>query len=324
MGAGEGRGLHPSRPEISRAARAPPVADPTKRLARGSGEIYYTFVTMNSNTSAAGLVALGALALPFPWLVACSGAEEPTGAGGSAIVAGGGSGAGATLGGSGGEAGTSSSGGTAGDAGSGNVEPDAAAGGTGAGGTGVQSGFMYPPGCPVPTPEPVPGQTIVIQSVNFITSEVVIRNVSDSDVEVIAGRQGWQWCAFPAYWNLILSEDPADNVTLSPGETFAFPAVYNQNGLWPMTPEGGEMAIYVNTGSFMTASQMRAFVSWGEAPSSRENVAVMGGYWTNSDRIAVAITAAGFVITGRSDRASGYRAVREECLVHPPNEQEVE
>lgn len=279
---------------------------------------------MNSTPTAAGLVALGALVLQLPSLVACSGTEEPNGAGGSGSVAVGGSGGSAgTAAGSAGAAGTSNTAGAGGDAGSSTFEPDAGDGetGSGNGGAGAQAGFVYPPGCPTPTPEPVPGQTVVIQSVNFITSEVVVRNVSDSDVEIIAGRQGWQWCSFPAYWNLILSEDPADNVTLSPGETFAFPAVYNLNGLWPMSPEGGEMAIYVNTGSFMTASQMRAFVSWGDAPSSRENVAVMGGYWTNSERIAVAISAAGFVITGRSDRAAGYRAVREECLVHPPNEE---
>jgi hypothetical protein len=175
-----------------------------------------------------------------------------------------------------------------------------------------------PEGCPEPSPIAAPGQDIVIRSVTFDTGEVVLQNVSDSDQTIVGGRQGWQWCNFPAYWAIVQEEE---NVVLSPGETYAFVSVYNTMGQWSYDPEGGELGIYTTTGSFTTASLLRAFVSWAEAAQSREPTAVMAGYWTFDERIEIGSGDAGFVITGESNRASGYTGVPARCLVIPPNEE---
>ena len=113
-----------------------------------------------------------------------------------------------------------------------------------------------PDDCPEIDPIPAPGQVIVIQSVNFDTSEVVLKNVSDETQVILGGRQGWQWCQFPAYWTIYEAAD----VELSPGETFAFTLIYGTT-LRPLDPDGGELGIYNTTGSFTTANLMRAFVS---------------------------------------------------------------
>jgi len=211
------------------------------------------------------------------------GSEDEGGSGGSAIVDAGG------LGGDGGAAGSSS-------------------GGSGAGPT-------LPADCPVPDPVPALGQTIAIQSLNFETSEVVLKNVSDETQVVLGGRQGWQWCQFPAYWTIYEAAD----VELSPGETFAFTLIYR---IAPreIFPEGGELGIYTTTGSFTTTSLMRAFVSWGDVLPQRESTAVQAGLWTYEDRILIDPGDAGFVLVGPADRASSYQSVRSACLEAPPNE----
>jgi hypothetical protein len=190
----------------------------------------------------------------------------------------------------------------------------------GTGGTGVEIPPL-PPGCPTPSPTPGPNAKIVIRSLNFGTSEIVLQNVSDEDQVILGGRGGWQWCNFPNYWNIILDYDGGGaDVTLHPGQTYAFIPFNNQKGVNQMTNEGGELAIYTTTGAFTTASLMRAFVSWGTHVGDREATAVVAGYWTANDRIALAPSAVGFVITGESDRAGGYRAVSDaRCLAAPPN-----
>lgn len=192
-------------------------------------------------------------------------------------------------------------------------------GGGGAGSmTGGQGGgaSVLPADCPEINPIGVPGQQIVIRSMNFVTSEVVLQNISDSNVTIVGQRNGWQWCNFPAYWTVYEAAD----VVLSPGETFAFIAVYNMTGPREFAPEGGEMGIYSTTGSFTTAELLRAFVSWGETAPLREPTAFQAGYWVYGDRIEIGPGDDGFVIVGESDRASGYQGVRQACLVAPPNE----
>ena len=211
------------------------------------------------------------------------GSENEGGSGGSAIVDAG------SFAGEGGAAGSTS-------------------GGSGAGPT-------LPADCPVPNPVPAPGQTIAIQSLNFENSEVVLKNVSDETQVILGGRQGWQWCQFPAYWTIYEAED----VELSPGETFAFPLIYRV-AVREIFPEGGELGIYTTTGSFTTASLMRAFVSWGDVLPQRESTAVQAGLWTYEDRIQIDPDDAGFVLVGPADRASSYQSVRAACLQPPPNE----
>jgi hypothetical protein len=221
--------------------------------------------------------------------------------------------AGSSQGGRGGRAGEAGSGGQATvDAGGG---ADGGAAGTSAGGSGSQQWPDLPADCPVPNPIPVTGQTIALVSLNFDNSEVVLQNVSDQPQVILGGRQGWQWCQFPAYWTVYETAD----VELSPGETFAFPLIYRVAPR-EIFPEGGELGIYTTTGSFTTASLMRAFVSWGDVLPQRESTAVQAGLWTYEDRIQIEPGDSGFVLVGRADRAASYQSVRAACLVPPPNE----
>jgi hypothetical protein len=235
---------------------------------------------------------------------------------------------GSTSGGSGGRAGSAGDAGRAGSAsaaGRGNggsggaVAPDAGAeaGAAGAGGSsGSAEQPVLPADCPTINPIPAAGQSIVVQSVNFTTSEIVLRNVSDAPVTILGDRTGWQWCNFPAYWAI----NEAGDVELSPGETFSFIAIYNTTGAREFDPEGGELGIYTATGSFTTADLMRAFVSWGDVIPQRESTASSAGLWAFGDRIEVEESSAGFVLVGEADRAAGYQAVRAACLAAPPNQ----
>jgi hypothetical protein len=229
-----------------------------------------------------------------------SGGESSAGRGGDILTGGRG---GTSSGGRGGSAVADAGDGTAGSS----------MGGMAAGGS-SGSGQQLPADCPEINPIPVAGQQVVVRSLRFEPGEFVLQNVSDEPVTVTGGRQGWQWCQFPAYWTL----SEASDVVLNPGETHVFPMVYNQ-GYRNMDPEGGELGIYTTTGSFTTASLMRAFVSWGEVLPQREPTAVAGGYWVFDERIEVGANDAGFVIVGQSNRASGYQGVRSACLATPPN-----
>jgi hypothetical protein len=253
------------------------------------------------------------------WELACGGvSNDPNGISGQGRSGSGGRAGAAGAAGRAGAAGASGAGGSgalAGAGGSAGAGNEAGAAGAGLGGSGP--GATVPEGCPEPTPIPAPGQDIVIRSVTFDTGEVVLQNVSNEDQTIVGGRQGWQWCNFPAYWNIVLAEE---NVVLSPGETYAFVSINNTMGQWSYDPEGGELGIYTTTGAFTTPSLMRAFVSWADAAQSREPTAVMAGYWTFDERIEIGPNDAGFVITGESNRASGYTGVPARCLVIPPNE----
>ena len=190
---------------------------------------------------------------------------------------------------------------------------------TGTGGGGGSSGFMYPADCPPPNPIPVVGQSIVIQSVNFNTSQIVIRNASSSPVELVGGQMGWQWCNFPGYDVVVLAD-----VTLLPDETIAFYMIQNGDVVRPLFPgeegDANELGIYITTGSFGNSTLIRAFVSWGAGlRGGRESVAGTAGVWTFGQRVAIAPGDDGFIITGPADRGDGYTSVPERCLVTPPN-----
>lgn len=238
--------------------------------------------------------------------------ENPVGQGGRA---------GSAMGtGAAGSAGSSGSGGSMG--GAGGSERDAGPEtGSENGGSGP---FMYPDGCPEPraiaSPDAVETQTVAIQSINFETSEIVIRNISSRPVVIDGGQMGWQWCNIPGYDLLVLND-----VTLQPGETLAFFLVQNGMVVRPLfdgddVADPNEMGIYTTTGSFMSAELLAAFVSWGAGHNGgRESVASMAGVWAFGERVEIEPGHAGFIITGRADLGSGYTSVPERCLVHPPN-----
>jgi hypothetical protein len=237
------------------------------------------------------------------------GGSTSAGSGGRA-----GSGGSTASAGSGGSAGRAGAAGRGGSGGSGT--PDA---GTEGGAAGTSTGStdpVLPADCPEIHSIPAAGQSIVLQSVNFNTSEIVLRNASNAPVTIVGNRNGWQWCNFPAYWAITESGD----VELAPDETYAFTAIYNTTGPRQLDPEGGELGIYTATGSFTTADLMRAFVSWGDVIPQRESTAASAGLWAFGDRIAVEETSAGFVAVGAADRASGYQAVRAACLAAPANQ----
>lgn len=241
--------------------------------------------------------------------------ENPQGGvGGGTSSAGGAAGSGgetALSGAGGGGAGGSS----AGASGSAGADTGGAGGGSMTGGQGGSAPAL-PADCPEINGIGVPGQQVVIRSMNFATSEVVLQNISNSNVTIVGQRNGWQWCNFPAYWTI---NEPAD-VVLSPGETFSFIAVYNTGGPREFDPAGGEMGIYSTTGSFTTAEFVRSFVSWGETSPLREPTAAQAGYWVFGERVEIGPNDDGFVIVGEADLGSGYQGVRAACLVAPPNE----
>jgi hypothetical protein len=231
-----------------------------------------------------------------------------------------------------GAAGRAGAGGTGGSALSDAGYEDASASGSSGAAGSAGTGSTVPPGCPIPAPEPVPGQLIAIQSIKFSDeddpasdpAEIVLRNVSDSNVTLVGGsdREGWQWCNVPAYW--AITEGP--DVTLAPGATYAFVPYYNLGGPRPLfrgddAQDTNEMGIYPTTGTFEEADKIMAFVIWGEGSTgtSRESIGVMGGFWTFGESIAIGPNDAGFVATGSTKRASGYTGVPRRCLVAPPN-----
>lgn len=226
-------------------------------------------------------------------------------------------------GGAGGSASTAGRGGAAGAAGAsmaeggaGGTEPaepgDAGAmGGSGPAGAGG-SGGGRPPGCPEPSPIPVPGQTIVIQSINFDTAEIILRNPTSSPQTIVLGRQGWQWCFFPMYWSFT---DTETRLELAPGETYSFVAINNQSGPVNFIPDEGEMAIYPGVQLFDDYEAVQAFVAWGDVQAFRESYAVQKGYWTFGERIEIGRGHAGFIVTGETHRASGYTSAPARCLV---------
>jgi hypothetical protein len=195
--------------------------------------------------------------------------------------------------------------------------PDAGMGDAGSSLGGTSGEFSYPTGCPVPNPQPIAGQKIAIQSFNFDTSEVVLKNVSTTSQTIIGDRLGWQWCSFPSYWYIA----PA-NVVLPPGKTYKFILNLNTEGVWHLYPEGAELAIYVQSGTFDEPEKMVSFVSWGEGlpNTGREYVATMANLWTFMDRVEIDSGDSGFIATGSVQEGSGYESVPKRCLEAPPNE----
>ena len=191
--------------------------------------------------------------------------------------------------------------------------PDAGTGDAGP----ATGAFTYPAGCPVPNPVGIPDQKIAIQSFNFDTSEVVLKNISTTTQTIAGDRLGWQWCSFPSYWYIA----PA-NVVLPPGKTYKFPLILNTMGVWPLYPEGAELAIYVQSGTFDEPDKMVSFVSWGQGlpNTGREYVATMANLWTFQERVDIGSGDSGFIATGNVKLGSGYESVPARCLVAPPNE----
>ena len=242
-------------------------------------------------------------------LFACTGEQDARTNGGS----GGGGGSGGMGGGS------TAMGGSSAGTGGGTVivkpEPDAGAMTADSGSTPGE--FTYPAGCPTPNPIGQPGQKVAIQSFNFDTSEVVLKNISSTSQTIVGQRLGWQWCSFPSYWNIA----PQGDVVLPPGKTYKFVLINNTEGLWHLPPEGAELAIYVQSGTFDEPDKMVSFVSWGEglASAGREYVATMADLWTFDDRVEIDGSDSGFVATGSTKLASGYQSVPARCLVAPEN-----
>jgi hypothetical protein len=256
-----------------------------------------------SSTRTCHQLALSGLVIAVS--LACGGISavpgEPIARAGSGGRAGGGDGGSAgSEAGDGGSAGSAGSSGEAGSAG--------ASGATGSGG----SGGVRPAGCPEPTPIPVPGQTIVIQSINMNTAEIILRNATSSPQSIVLGRQGWQWCAYPRYWSFT---DEQRTLELAPGETYAFIAINNQSGAITLFPDEGEMAVYSLPGVFEEYEYMQGFVAWGVVQAFRESYAVEKGLWTFGERIEIDAGDAGFIATGETDRASGYTSAPARCLV---------
>jgi hypothetical protein len=226
----------------------------------------------------------------------------------------------AGRGGGAGTAGRSGSGGSApaGSAGAGGDSNDAGLAGTSGssdassptGGGG--SGGGRPQGCPEPNPIPVTGQTVVIQSINVNTSEMILRNATSTPQSIVLGRANWQWCAFPRYWSL---SDEETTVELAPGETYSFIPVNNQSEVPELYPEEGEMAIYSTAQDFNDFETLESFVAWGDVQAYRESYAVQKGVWTFDERIEIASGDAGFIVTGQTDLASGYTSAPARCLV---------
>jgi hypothetical protein len=243
--------------------------------------------------------------------VACSGEpNNPNGisTGGTSAGRGGGAST-AGRGGSDASGGSAGSAGDASDAGLAGATSSAGAGGAmGSGG----SGGDRPAGCPEPAPIPVDGQTIVIQSINIGTAEMILRNPTSTPQSIVLGRAGWQWCSFPRYWSLT---DEEITVELAPGETFTFVAVNNQSERPELYPEEGEMAIYDRIQAFDDYQALQSFVAWGDIQAYRESYAVQKGVWTYEERIEIAPGDAGFIATGVTNRASGYTSAPARCLV---------
>jgi hypothetical protein len=228
---------------------------------------------------------------------------------------GGSGGSGGSSAGTGGSLGTAGGGGSA-AGGSGGTLADADAGmGDAAPAAGE---FSYPAGCPVPNPVGITAQKFAIQSVNFDTSEVVLKNISTIPQVITGQRLGWQWCSFPSYWNIA----PEGDVTVAPGKTYKFLLNFNTEGIWQLAPEGAELAIYVASGTFDEPDKLVSFVSWADGlpNTGREGVATLAGLWTLDSRIDISSAAKGFIATGTVKLGSGYQSVPARCLVAPPNE----
>jgi hypothetical protein len=258
------------------------------------------------------MVALAGCCVFSALSFACSGVSNPpNGAGGSPSTAPAGAG-GMNTAGSAGVAGGGAAGRAPVDAGA-----DASGGSSGSGGNAAL------PGCPEPTPTAATDdQTVVIQSVHFGRSEVVLRNISDTDQTLAGGLQGWQWCNAPEYSAVILTEE---DVVLGPGDTYQFVLFRPNVGVRALYPgddsfDANELGIYTTTGAFMTAALMTSFVSWGEgsAGNSRENVASMAELWTFGERVEIEPGHAGFIATGPADRGGGYTSVPDRCLPANP------
>lgn len=240
---------------------------------------------------------------------------RPSGVGGSRAA-----GSGGESSGGGGEAGSANEGGTSSTGGS---DSDAGLSDSGnEGGSGGTPDFMYPSGCPQPSPEPSdPEQSIAIQSVDFTTSEIVIRNVSSRAIEITGGPQGWQWCNIPFYDHLLDAD-----LVLEPDQTLAFRLTLEENGRVVPLFAGGdedsanEIGIYIGPGGFTTATSIAAFVVWDDSiQGSRETVAAGAFLWNYNERVEIQPGHSGFIATGPTDVGSGYTSVPARCLVAPPN-----
>jgi hypothetical protein len=176
---------------------------------------------------------------------------------------------------------------------------------------------MLPPGCPEIRQTGAAGQVIGIRSVNFVTNQIVIQNISNQPQTVLG--QTWQWCQFPSYWFI---SNSTDNITLAPGETLGFITELrgDPEAVLQQASDGQELGIYISSGNYLNPEAMRAFVSWGtgspQGIAGREMVAVQARLWVSGDRVRLYRGAAGFVAAGNADEGTGYVAVPEPCLAY--------
>jgi len=273
--------------------------------------IFGSKATGSRATSSKGLSSLG-IALALGGLACGDESNNPNGisTGGTSAGRGGSSSTAGTAG----RGGSPASGGSAG-AGEGDAGNEAGAAGSSMAGSsmgGASGSSSRPEGCPEPNPIPVADQTVVIQSINFETSEMILRNVASTPQSVTLGRQGWQWCSFPRYWSLT---DEAITIELAPGETYSFIAINNQSGPVNLVGAEGEMALYTRVQAFDDYEAMASFTAWGDVDAYRESYAVQRGVWTFDERIQIGPDDAGFIATGPTNRASGYTSVPARCLV---------
>lgn len=168
--------------------------------------------------------------------------------------------------------------------------------------------------CPRTVSFPAPGQTFVIQSVNFVRDEVVLVNASSEELTLPGS---WQWCSAPTYAPPTYGFITGADVVVPPGGTLVIDvpgsALTGATDL-DLLAESGEFAVYNSTGGFQQQQNLESYVTWGEGGGGRENVASTAGRWSFMQRAAVEDGHAGIVGVGRADRASGYRSVPLSCL----------
>ena len=197
-----------------------------------------------------------------------------------------------------------------------------AGGGAGGGEAGSSGGAGTISGCPEPTPiAAISEQTVVIQSVHFGRSEVVLRNISQVEQTLAGGRRGWQWCNIPDYWNIQLAEE---DIVLGPGDTYKFSLIKDTGALRTLYAndpgEVNELGIYSTTGAFTNAELIEAFVSWGEGSGqgSRDYVAGAADLWAFGSNIEITLGHAGFIATGNALTGEGFTSVPDRCLPAEP------
>jgi hypothetical protein len=156
--------------------------------------------------------------------------------------------------------------------------------------------------CPAPAPVPVTEQQVIIESVDFVTDTLVLRNVSGGQIDTAS----WQLCQGPGSYQSFDSMMWEDGESLS---TIVFDGI----------DESSELGVY-SSPSFTDSAAIEAYARWGTddatTPSVRESVAIGATppRWTDGDFVAVCSGDQGIVATGRSDISDGFRSIGTACF----------